>query len=253
MTISKNNELVWIRDWVRFYARHHGCDAVLFYDNGSTQYDLETIRRVISSIQGIDTVCVVHWPYKWGPRWGTHPLRYWEGPNGIQHEFWDSDFIQYATFEHARYRFLDCAAAVINADIDELVLTDNRESIFDLAQRSHTGFLNYGGVWVENACDAASPSVKTYKDYFYNTVPPRPTSAKWTVVPKRCPGESLWCVHRILGMEADELSRHVSYRHFMGININANYKRRRQFDELPGPAHQPDKELISWMSALENA
>ena len=70
LTLSKDNELkffYWIADWVRFFARRHGCDAVLFYDNASTKYDLSEIYKTISSIRGIEVVVVIQWPYKWGP------------------------------------------------------------------------------------------------------------------------------------------------------------------------------------------
>ncbi len=37
-TLSRDNELDWIRDWVRFNRDVHGADAVLLYDNRSTLY-----------------------------------------------------------------------------------------------------------------------------------------------------------------------------------------------------------------------
>jgi len=58
-TVSKDNELQWIRDWATFYVRKHGCDAVLIYDNGSTRYGTGDIPRALSGIAGLDIVAVV--------------------------------------------------------------------------------------------------------------------------------------------------------------------------------------------------
>lgn len=35
-TLSRNNDLRWIRNWVRFHVREHGAEAVLLFDNSST-------------------------------------------------------------------------------------------------------------------------------------------------------------------------------------------------------------------------
>jgi hypothetical protein len=243
VTISKDNEIIWIRDWVDFYVRYHGCDAVLIYDTGSTKYGRDELQSVISAVPGIAQALVVRWPYKWGPSWGTPPLRYWQGPNGIQHDFWDSDFLQYATLEHARHRFLLKASAVINADIDELVFTENGESAFELALRSKTGFLSYGGIWIENAStQAALP--RSYRDYIHNRIPPRPASAKWTIVPSRCPVHLPWATHWILDMQADELSARVLYRHYKGISTN--WKNIRRVDERPSGEHVVDAQVAAW-------
>ena len=63
LTKSRDNQLVWIRDWAYFLAKAHGCDAVLFYDNASTNASPAEIQRTIASVPGIDTAVVVSWPY----------------------------------------------------------------------------------------------------------------------------------------------------------------------------------------------
>ena len=144
LTLSKNNELYWIGDWVRFFARRHGCDAVLFYDNSSTKYDLSEVYETIASIPRIEVVVVVNWPYKYGPQ-GT------ERDIGPQKLPWDSAYSQPGVLEHARHRFLDRAQAVVNADVDELVLTKDKVSLFELVSHSDTGYLRYPGYWIESA------------------------------------------------------------------------------------------------------
>ena len=149
--ISKDNHLDWIRDWAEFYVRWHGCDAVLLYDNGSTQYESAKVRDVLRAIPGVDLAVVVDWRFPFGPSGGGSAARSRTGPNGEQLAIWDSDFCQYGFLQHAHQRFLLSAAAVLNVDIDELVITAERELIFDLVQQSRTGYVNFSGIWIVNA------------------------------------------------------------------------------------------------------
>src|SRR3569833_738891 len=88
-TLSKNNDLAWIHDWASFYARWHGTEAVLLYDNGSTSYSGEEVLETLRSVSGIRAAVVVNWPFPYGPG---------GGPSGS----WDSDFCQHGTLEHGR-------------------------------------------------------------------------------------------------------------------------------------------------------
>ena len=168
LTQSKNNELYWIGDWVRFFARSHGCDAVLFYDNGSTKYELPEIYETISSIPGIKVVVVVRWPYMRGPSGsemrGLGGSERVDGPPTP----WDSTYSQPGILEHARYRFLARAQAVVNADVDELVLTKDKVSLFELLSRSSTGYLRYPGYWIEGATTSAG-KYRRHFDFCYRS------------------------------------------------------------------------------------
>ena len=116
-TMSKDNPIEWILDWVRFNRDVHGADAVLIYDNASTAYDSTTLSAALKSIPGIERSVVVEWPFKYGP----------QGPNGW--DYWDSDFCQLGAWEHARWRFLQHARSAMNSDIDELVLSKSGRSV----------------------------------------------------------------------------------------------------------------------------
>ena len=164
LTKSKNNDLTWIRDWATFYVANHGCNAVLFYDNASARYGTQEIHETLSSIAGLETVVVVGWPYRYGVN---------AGPSGM----WDSDFGQYGVLEHARHRFLAWADAVVNADLDELVVTRSGESIFDLVRRSRTGYLEYPGIMIENATDMNDGDARRHCHYIFRRAPPRPATA----------------------------------------------------------------------------
>jgi hypothetical protein len=228
LTKSKDNELVWIRDWVSFHAANHGCNAVLFYDNGSAKYTAAQVHQAIASVAGIEVAVVVSWPFKFGVN---------AGPTGI----WDSDFGQYGVLEHAHHRFLAWADAVINADIDELVMTGSGVPVFDLALKSRTGYLKYAGVMIENATDAAA-DVYRHGHFVHRQSPPRYGTEKWTVVPSHCRPRSQWCVHSVTRMKPDQrASANVTHRHFMAIRTGWKYPRMPP--ERPGAGLEVDTEL----------
>jgi hypothetical protein len=237
LTISKDNEPVWIHDWVHFFARNHGADAVLLYDNAPDAGDSARIYDAISSVPGIEVTVVVHWPYRFGP--GGGPQRHW-----------DSDFCQYGMLEHARHRFLAAAAAVVNADIDELVITQDAGSIFDLVRRSRTGYLRYDGAWIENATSVETGRIRRHRDYVYRAAAGAPALHKWTVAPQRCPPDAQWLVHLIGGMEPDlDLSASVSLRHFRAITTNWKSSRWKPERPLEG-THVIDQALLPWLEAF---
>ena len=147
VTLSRNNELAWIRDWITFNKKYHRCDGVLIYDNQSDRYHIGDIYdHVESAAEGLELL-VLDWPFKYGvPDWRL-PLSY-----GLV----DSLYCQPGMLEHARWRFLAHSSSVLNTDIDELVITEGHRSIFELVERSPTGLLIFGGVLVENQLAAPS-------------------------------------------------------------------------------------------------
>jgi len=136
MTISKNNPLDWIGDWAEFYVRVHGADAILLYDNGSTDYDLGDIRDRLTSIDGLADSLIVPWTFPYGP--GV-------GPRNVQ----DSFYCQPGALDHARRRYCAAARSVLNSDIDELVVTRPGDSIFERAESSGRAAMVFSGIWVE--------------------------------------------------------------------------------------------------------
>jgi hypothetical protein len=236
LTKSKDNDLYWIHDWVHFFARRHGSDAVLFYDNASTKYEISEVHETILSIPGIEVAVVVHWPYKFGPI-------------GRDNLPW-ATFSQYCILEHARHRFLTLAGAVVNADVDELVLTKNNTSVFELVHDSRTGYLEYPGYWIENV--TASPRKdRRHFDFVYRSATSEEGGPrKWTIAPLRCPRQAQWLVHQVSEMQPDALSCEVSYRHFRAISTSWKYPRDKS--ERPNEHdHVRDDELVSWMEVLK--
>ncbi len=232
-TMSRDNDLAWVREWATFYAVNHGCDAVLFYDNGSKSYGVAELRELLLSIKGIKTAVVIDWPFSYGPAgYDTHK--------------WDSDFSQYGIFEHARWRFLSAAEGVINSDIDELIVTKSGASIFELLKKSETGYLLFPGLWIENATESDSEGVKRHRDFVYTNFVQ--AGYKWAVDPKRCGLTNQWAVHWVANLQADELSADLSLRHFKAISTDWAFK--RVYTQKPEAPMVREEIIARWMERL---
>lgn len=141
MTLQKNEEIQWIKDWVAYYVHNHGVNAVLLYDNESDNYSAADLVSALESISKLDKIVVVNWNFKYGPQGSP-----WVGP-GVD---WDSDFCQIGAFQNCRFHWTNESNGWINADIDELVMSRSNASVFDLLKDSSTGVVGYGGKWIEN-------------------------------------------------------------------------------------------------------
>ena len=215
VTLSRNNELTWIRDWAAFNKTYHNCDGVLIYDNNTDAYAINDVYDCLAPISDGMQIVVLSWPFKYGvPDWRL-PVSY-----GLL----DSLYCQAGMLEHARRRFLAHSSSVLNTDIDELVLTEGDSSIFELVEGSTTGLIAFGGVWVENhpivqAGGAGRPA--RHKDFAWVRTGDRVgCETKWAVVPSRAPPAAQWHVHRILGMAPSDCPQLVEMRHFKAINTN---------------------------------
>jgi hypothetical protein len=247
-TMSKDNRLEWILDWVRFNRDVHGADAVLIYDNASTAYDSTAISAALRSVPGIAQSVVVEWPYKYGP----------QGTNAWDH--WDSDFCQLGAWEHARWRFLQDAKSAMNSDIDELVLSKDGRSVFEAAEQSSVGLVRYRGRWIigvddpsENERAELLPRHRDFRvlmppDYRFSWLRGRRDmnrcQPKWTVVPRKCPPATQWHVHSIASWWPSYLpcSRNFCFSHFREIGSNWKYQRLSRVPFDPS-IHETDELL----------
>jgi hypothetical protein len=248
LTMSRNNALSWIKDWIVFARDLHGADAVLFYDNASSLYSAGDVLEQIAGIEGIAAARVVQWPFKYGPQ-GLDAKR-----------FWDSDFCQHGAWEHARWRYLPAARSVQNADVDELLLARDGRSVFAAVEADPWGVFRYRGRWVVGTSDTAigaDDPARSHRDY--DTVlkqqPGRrfgllpfdraACAPKWAAVPAKCPPGAQWGVHSIRGWLASRrVNNAFSYRHFREIGDSWKYDRneRPAFD----PAlHERDEALVA--------
>lgn len=252
-TQSRNNDLVWIQDWVRYARDIHGADAVLLYDNASTRYTPEDIADALDAVSGIAAIRIVDWPFKYGPQ-GLDARR-----------FWDSDFCQHGAWEHARRRFLEAARSVQNADVDELVVSADGDSVFAAAEADPFGIVRYRGRWIVGTGDPAAPLAPQLRHADFDTVQREKLErrfgifrrnvlacpAKWALVPSRCPDKAQWRVHTVGHWPAAlRTSATFSYRHFREINDNWKYARTRS--ERCDPAiHEVDDLLKAHFARVD--
>ena len=221
LTLSRNNDPIWVCDWMRFHRDVQQADAVLLYDNGSTAYSTRELLHAMQQVSGFSAITVVEWPFKYGPQ-------------GIGRGTWDSAFCQNGALEDARWRFLRDAFAVLSCDIDELTLCFG-SNIFDRAARSRSGYVKFAGRWV-NSPDVAA-DLPRHRDSTYQLLPRwrwrgfklkdlHLSPPKWAVVPARCPHDAHWSVHEIVGMKMRRQPlRTAGYRHFQ--KISTHWKKTR--------------------------
>lgn len=210
--MSQDNDIAWIQDWVRYYARGHGANGVVLYDNASTAYDVRELDDALRSIDPSIEVLTIPWPYKWGVFDGRRPLSY---------SVWDSFYGQAAAFEHARLRYFPKAASVINVDIDELAVTRDGQSVFEIAEQSDTGFIRFDGWWIHTYAAEDLPPQRRHKHFFHKKAGRLDAcTEKWAVVPAKSPEDVQWAIHNVIGMVPDEAGFKVGLRHFKPINTS---------------------------------
>lgn len=215
-TLSRNNDIAWIIDWIRFYVAVHGADGVLLYDNSSTDYSSDGLRAALEEAFPDIVVQVVDWPFRYGPQGGM------AGAVNGRETPWDSDFCQTGSLQHARFRFLTKARSVLNVDVDELVLSDKRRSIFEATEQARGGFVKFAGHWISATTPhGVAPGHGRHGDFWLrdthetDTCPP-----KWCVVPgKTSAARHCWSVHNVFGARRNRrISDEFAYRHMRGIS-----------------------------------
>ena len=223
-TLSKDNEVRWIADWIGYYTRLHGADAVLLYDNASTRYGAAELEAQLAVIFPDIIVTVVHWPYKYGPQGGLAGA-----VDGIETP-WDSDYCQTGSLQHARFRYLRSARSVLNVDIDELVVGAGQAGpIFAATEQARGGFIKFAGQWITSA----APRNVTVADCRHGDFTLRDVQEteacppKWCLVPAACDDRRhSWSVHNLFGAKTNKrVTADYTYRHFKGISNNWKYDR----------------------------
>lgn len=216
-TVNKDNELGWIREWAVWHARHHGADAAIIVDNGSTKYGVDEIAATLTSVPGIGQAQVAAWPYKFGPI----DFSVFSNP------FW-SRFFQIASMSMVLRRCGMLAYGLLDCDIDELAVTQSGRSMFELAKESEGGLVVFRGTWVEALPEPGSPANPPHRAYRHLLADPKAAASrqrKWALDPSRDWVRRLnvhpywhWIENR--ARNAKSMPDDASYRHFRGINTN---------------------------------
>ncbi|QFS82112.1 hypothetical protein FIU97_04910 [Roseivivax sp. THAF40] len=207
--INKDNDLRWMADHARFTKARHGLDAVMVIDNGSTRYGPDEIAETLRG-QGV-TPLVFSAPYPYGPV-GLPPFRRTE------------KYLQTALFNALRLRGLDRAGAVLNCDLDELVL--GADSVFEAARASRLKFLQIRGQWMTPPPGGQPPF--SHADHVFRHDPPKPCPTKWCLDPSGPLGRFSWDIHGFerLGLLHNLPARDFRFLHCRGVSTAWKGKRR---------------------------
>lgn len=143
-TLSRDNDLQWIKDWAQFHVAHHNLQAVVLFDNGSTAYDVHAIDSALTSIAGIQAVRVVKADRPYGPL-----------NSDCTHRS-EAKFLQVAMLNLARDRFMSRSRALLHIDIDELLVSPTGENVFDATVKDRGGHLTFPGIWHYPTTDTAN-------------------------------------------------------------------------------------------------
>jgi len=221
-TLFKYEPLAWLVDWAEFNVRYHGVNSLLVQHNNSPDFSTQVIYDALNGVDGIETLVVGHWPYRYGPAAG--------GGFG-----WDSDFCQMGFFEMARQRFLGDAEGVLNTDIDELVITNDHRSVFEYFEESPTGFLRFGGVYISGKVGrnvGKDFSERRHRHYcFFDPCGDNNFCTKWAVKPGGHVNDHQWRIHGIEGLKTPQhIAEQITLCHFKDINMLWKHESIKELD-----------------------
>lgn len=176
-TINKDNALAWIADWARFYVGEHGATAAVVYDNGSTEYNLEQLRATLAGVEGLEKFLVVPWPYPFGSMHDVFEGHKFGGHWGM--------FAQPPKYTQFFRKYAMQARSILNVDVDELVMSPFRKSVFKAVERSPFGLLRFNRVWVLNAREEDGPPRHRQFVIRKKGIAARDRGKKWALAPGR--------------------------------------------------------------------
>ncbi|MEL6915458.1 MAG: hypothetical protein AAFP13_13240 [Pseudomonadota bacterium] len=183
-SISLDNRLEWISDWLTYHVKAHGLETVVLTDNGSTAYAPDALRRVLSSVPGLRKAAIMR-------------ARYPFGPTAENRSAYNSLFLQRSMAEMGRLRFFAKARALLNADIDELFHSFRGQSVFDATVASADGYVRADAEWVY-VSKRPDRGFARHADHSHVSVSGKPkANRKWCIAPLGPLKEKQWKTHFI--------------------------------------------------------
>ncbi|MEM8592222.1 MAG: hypothetical protein AAGF13_06810 [Pseudomonadota bacterium] len=209
-SINKNNELEWIKDWLRYYVRAHRGNAVILCDNASTDYTAQELADAMASVEGIQAAAVIPCPFPFGP-------------NAEGRANTDSLFLQRSMGELIRRRFLGRARAVLNVDIDELFYSRSGRSIFDVTATSEAGYVRADAEWIYPKTEPNGTMRHAFHSHLSATRKPK-ANRKWCVAPQGPQKDAQWRTH-FLSSQKDPVDPDFLMLHCRNISTSWKYDR----------------------------
>ncbi|MEM8556065.1 MAG: hypothetical protein AAGF71_14720 [Pseudomonadota bacterium] len=185
VTMNKDNDLSWVRDWLLYLVTQHGLEAVLIFDNGSRDYPLEALADAMAGVDGIKAAAVVLADFPYGPR---------DSGQGFELR---PKFLQPAVINIARTDILRKSRAVLGVDIDEVVLRRGGDSVFDRAVKTWAGAVKIRGAWAYPSADDPLPC--GHGKHINRIADDHASPKKWCAVPQGRLSRLGWFVHHVGG------------------------------------------------------
>lgn len=217
--ISKDNELQWIADWARFYVKEHGADTFVVFDNNSSAYTTREIEEALGKVRGVKRSIAINWPFKYGAH---DPVAQKQGK---PYHFL---FAQPVAHMELFLRYGMKSKSILNVDIDELVISIYRNSIFDVVEKRIFGCIKFDRFLVENVRDqAGNDDISSFLGYHYRDkkrLGRQNPWKKWAIAPSKLKLTQtvpmLW-THRIYGaFNPYPAANEFECYHFAGITTN---------------------------------
>ena len=181
MMVSKDNDLRWIHDQLRFHVARCELDAVCFIDNGSTAYSLQELGDTIRKT-GLKKAVLISMPYAWG---------------GVNRKPMHRElYLQTSSYNLCRIMYLQQARAVVRLDADEVLSPQAPgQSVFDAAVNTRSGFVRFSGSNRFPLPDAPVPV--QFSDHTLEE-PTNPVAGNnWCINPKGPLGRFQWRCHNL--------------------------------------------------------
>ncbi len=227
-TMNRNNDLDWVRDWMRWYRNAHGATGAIVTDNGSTAYGPGDLLEAMAGVPGYRAVGVLLAPLPYGPR----------APHCTNQS--KAKFLQASLINLVRDRFLSEARVMLNADTDELVVGRGGASVFDAIARSPFGFMTFGGRWRH----ARVMGPVRHADHVYLRPDDAPCPTKYGLRPQSFIGQRFLQVHSVANIDRNlfRSRRRFHYLHCRQVSTSWKYDRRLEGDKAL--VHDPEAEAL---------
>lgn len=227
LALNKNNDIRWVRDWVRYNVNRHGAEGVVLIDNGSDAYPLEDLAAALETVPGLIQGVIYAAPFPYGPTMAAS-RRGEKNPR----------FFQSTMLNLARSDALAKAAAVLSVDIDEIVHGPEDRTIFEVTKANPLGMTTVYGFWGYPASAEHVPALQ--RDHRYRTDPNKKCNRKWCIVPGG-PIDRLavWDPHQVGGILQNLFTVSKTFRHMHCRGTTTGWKTTRK----PFPTelhHEPD-------------
>ena len=227
VTISKNNRLEWIRDWLLYHVTQQGANAIVLIDNGSDAYSLRDLRRTILSVKGIEAAEILSAPYPFGPK-------------GVDRVTFRSKFLHLSALHIAHHRFLKKANAVLSVDIDELVTKPGEQTVFEAVKDTANGYLTIRGTWRYAKKPNGDGVASRHADHVLKRIEKDEIlQPKWCVDPQGQLAGRYWGVHGILPGKR-KFAHGFEYLHCRQVTTNWDYDRDFEPEDMFEPAPEAD-------------